>query len=191
MIDTALCFSSVVRSYRIAPNFRGTKISWTLKICEINFRVQNFVIAAKFREAWRGLIMAVVPRVTTSLCLFLGCVLLIRSLFGWFCGRLGHWVACSLRLFCHAFVGRLASPIQKDGIHNERGPVGLVTLPSKGWISWRKPAESYFYQNMFNVQCVTHSAREKARPQKLRGESWNSWKYSTKIWSSMVCSQCC
>ena len=34
-----------------------------------------------------------------------------------------------------AFVGRLASPIQKDGIRNERGPVGLLTLPLKGWIS--------------------------------------------------------
>ena len=191
MIDTALCFSSVVRSYCIAPNFRGTKISWNTQNLW-NYYVKNFVIAAKSREAWRGLIVAVVPRITASLCLFLGCVLLIRSSFGWFCGRLGRWVACSLRLFCHAFVGRLASPIQKDGIHNERGPVGLVTLPSKGWISWRKPAESYFYQNMFNVQCVTHSAREKACPQKLRGQSRNSWKYySTKIWSSTVCSQCC
>jgi len=34
------------------------------------------VIAAKFHEAWRGLIVAVVPSITTSLCLFLGCVLL-------------------------------------------------------------------------------------------------------------------
>ena len=33
------------------------------------------------------------------------------------------------------FIGRLVSPIQKDGIRNERGPVGLVTLPLKGWIS--------------------------------------------------------
>ena len=34
---------------------------------------KNFVIAAKFHEAWRGLIVAVVPCITTSLCLFLGC----------------------------------------------------------------------------------------------------------------------
>jgi len=76
------------------------------------------VIAPMFREAWQGLIVAVVPCITTSLCLFLGCVLLIRSSFGWFCGRLGRWVTCSLWLFCHAFVGSLASLIQKDGIRN-------------------------------------------------------------------------
>jgi len=35
--------------------------------------------------------------------------LLIRSSFGWFCVRLGRWVAYSLQLFCHAFVGRLTS----------------------------------------------------------------------------------
>ena len=52
------------------------------RLAGINFRVKNFVIAAKFREAWRGLIVAVVPCITTSLCLFLGCALLIRSSFG-------------------------------------------------------------------------------------------------------------
>ena len=46
------------------------------------FVLKNFMIAAKFHEAWRGLIVAVVPCITTSLCLFLGCVLLIRSSFG-------------------------------------------------------------------------------------------------------------
>jgi len=39
--------------YRIAPNYRGTKTRETLKICEIfNSRIKNFVIAAKFREAY-------------------------------------------------------------------------------------------------------------------------------------------
>ena len=36
----------------------------------INFRVKNFVIAAKFREAWRGLIVAVVPCITTIVSAF-------------------------------------------------------------------------------------------------------------------------
>jgi len=70
------------------------------------------VITAKFREAWRGLIVALLPCITTSLCLFLGCVLM-RSSFGWFFGWPGRWVACSLQLLCHAFVGRLWGPIQR------------------------------------------------------------------------------
>ena len=103
------------------------------KICEIiNFRDKKFVIAAKFCEAWLGLIVAVVPCITTSLCLFLGCVFLLRCLFGWFCGQLRRWAACSLQLFCHTFVGRLASSIQKDGIRNERGPVVLGNTTFEG-----------------------------------------------------------
>jgi len=127
-------------NYRRALNFWGTKFRENLWICEIiTFRVKNFMIAAKFRKAWRGLIVAVVQCITTSLCLFLGCVLLIRSLFGWFCGQLGRWVACSLQLFCHAFVGHLASSIQKDGICNERGPVGLGNTAFEG-LDFLKPA---------------------------------------------------
>jgi len=117
------------------------------------------VIAAKFREAWRGLTVAAVPCITTSLCLFLGCVLIIRSSFGWVCGRLGCWVACSLQLFCHAFVGCLASSIQKDGICNERGLVGLGNTAFEGL--------EFFIKTWFNVQCIIRSACERLRPQKL------------------------
>ena len=153
------------------------------------------MIAAKFHEAWRGLIVAVVPCITTSLCLFLGCVFLIRSSFGWFCGRLGRWIACSLQLFCHAFVGRLASSVQNDGIRNERGPVGLRNTAFEG-LDFLKPAV-IFIKTWFNVQCITHSACEKATPPKIkfswiksswtRGQSRNSRKYyATKIWSYTV-----
>ena len=105
-------------------------------VIKISWLLQSFA-----RHGGRGLIVAVVPCITTSLCLFLGCVLLIRSTFGWFCGRLGRWAACSLQLFCHAFVGCLVSSIQNDGIRNKRGPAfeGLDFL---------KPAEPYLYQNL-------------------------------------------
>ena len=44
----------------------------------------------------------------TYLHLLLGRVLLVHSLLGWFCSCLGSWdPACSLELFCHAFIGRL------------------------------------------------------------------------------------
>ena len=91
--------------------------------------------------------LAVVPCIKTSLCLFLGCVLLIHSSSGWFCGRLGHWVACSLQLFiCHAFVGRLASLIQKDGIRNERGPVGLGNTAFEGLVPWSQQSHILMHQ---------------------------------------------
>jgi len=152
------------------------------------------MIAAKFRKAWRGLIVAMAPCIT--LCLFLGCVLLIHSSFGWFCGQLGRWAACSLQLFCHAFVGRLASLIQKDGIRNKRGPIGLGNTAFEG-LEFLKPAVSYLIKTWFNVQCTTRSACEKATPPKfnfghkdnswMRGQSWNLRKYyAMKIWSYTV-----
>ena len=120
-------------------------VKFLIFVLKISWSLQSF---ARHGEALLSEFVAMVPCITTSHCLFLGCVPPIRSSFGWFCGHLRRWVACSLQLFCHAFVGHLTSPIQKDGIRNERGPVGLVTLPLKGWISWSKPAE-YLYQ--FNV----------------------------------------
>ena len=36
----------------------------------INIHIKNFVIAAKFREAWRGLMVAVVPCITTTVSAF-------------------------------------------------------------------------------------------------------------------------
>ena len=86
---------------------------------------------------------------------FRGCVLLVRSSFGWFCGRLGRWVACSLQLFCHAFVGRLASSIRDtEGWYSQRERPGRVSLwmpsfcielvvrwPTNAWQkSWREQA---------------------------------------------------
>jgi len=121
------------------------------------------IFAAMFRKAWRGLIVAVVACITTSLWLFLGCVLLICSSFGCFCGRLGRWVAVlSSSSATDAFVGRLAISIQKDGIRNERGPVGLGNTAFEG-LDFLKPAV-FFIKTW---QCITRSAREKATPLKL------------------------
>jgi len=133
--------------------------------------------------------VAVVTCITTRLCLFLGCVLLIRSSFGWFCGRFGPWVACSLQLFCHTFVGCLVSSIQKDGIRNERGLVGLGNTAFEE-LDFLKPA-------VILIKTFTRSAREKAMPLQIkfswikyswtRGQSQNSRKYyATKIWSYTV-----
>ena len=98
-----------------------------------NFCVKNFVIAAKFREAWRGLIVAVVPCITTSRCLFLGCVLLIHSSFGWFCGRLGRWVR---RLFSPALLPHICWP-------HCLWRVGFLEVSQQSHISLSKPGSMF------------------------------------------------
>jgi len=100
------------------------------------------VIAAKFREAWRGLIVAVVLCITTSHCLFLTCVLLICSSFGWFCGWLGHWVASSSATHLSA-----ASRARYRMI----GLVGLGNTVFEG-LDFLKPAEPYLY-SMHHTLC--------------------------------------
>jgi len=73
------------------------------------------------------MIVAVVPCITTSLCLFLGCVLLIRSSFGWLCGRLGRWVACSLQLFCHWRICWPPCEPDTEGWHSQRERPGRTS----------------------------------------------------------------
>ena len=46
--------------------------------------------------------------------------------------RCGWTFACSLQLFCHAYVDHLVSSIQNDGIRNKRGPVGLGNTAFEG-----------------------------------------------------------
>jgi len=90
------------------------------------------VITAKFRKAWRGLIVAVVPCIATTLCLFLGCVLLIRSSF-W----LILWPTRTLsRLLSPALLPCTCWPPRKldtEGWHSQReSPVGLGNTAFEG-----------------------------------------------------------
>ena len=98
-------------------------------------------------------------------CIF---VLLIRSSFGWFCGRLRRWVACSLQFFCHAFVGRLTSSIRKDGIRNERGPVGLGNTAFEG-LDFLDPAVIFIktWFNKIRERGVNHEIHKNIMPQKF------------------------
>ena len=133
-------------------------------VIKIWWLLQNFVIAVRPSCG-----CGTVPCITTSLCLFLGYVLLIRSSFGWFCGRLG----C---LFSPALLPRICWPPREPD--------------TEEWHSeWEK--------TWFNVRCTRRSAREKATPSRIkfswiknswtRGQSRNSRKYyATKIWSYTV-----
>ena len=79
--------------------------------------------------------MAVVPCITTSppfpwVCT---CTCTSHTFLVW----LILWLTRTLsrvfsELFCHTFVGRFVSSIQKDGIRNERGPVGLGDTAFEG-----------------------------------------------------------
>ena len=100
------------------------------------------MIAANFREAWWGPIVAVVPFIATSLCLSLGCVILTRSSFGWFL-----WLTRTLsHLFSPALLPHICWPpreLDTEGWHSQRerpGRTRYITLPLKCWRSWSKPA---------------------------------------------------
>ena len=147
------------------------------------------MIAANFREAWWGPIVAVVPFIATSLCLSLGCVILTRSSFGWFL-----WLTRTLsHLFSPALLPHICWPpreLDTEGWHSQRerpGRTRYITLPLKCWRSWSKPAViSLSKPLMLNASHAPLLKRP--RPQKLnfRKIHFHEWGVNHEIHENIM-----
>ena len=114
-------------------------------MCEIvNFRVKILAIAAKCREAWRGLIVAVVPCITTSLPIPWVCT--SHTFLIW----LILWPDVE-SLSSLALLPRICWPpreLDTEGWHLQQERPSRTSITTFEGLDFSEPAESCLYQNL-------------------------------------------